>query len=404
MNQLDWTTNFKVTATYPAADGSYLNGPWPFASRAGAQPDSILVGETSIDETSHQITLLTADLVVQSTLPMGGNQQSMATLDLNGDGLNDLAVGGQSLAGAGVYTNLISLFLNDANGGFMPGALYASETTGAPSSYFGIRDLASGDFYGDGSQQLSVGMVVYTPSVPNGFTRLDLYPLAGDGGLAAPLSPVQVPGEASHWAGDFNGDGKADILFWNQGTPAGAALTVTLSNGGGQFAAPTSGDVAVDGGYYSQGATVVADFNGDGRSDLAIGNPDSTISVEISDNQGTLGPPMTVATQPPADHYYYPSLVAGDFNGDGHQDLLQVNGCCGYLMLFLGVGDGTFLPPIEITAGSSLPAGWSPGLYTYPLATTLDRGNGRPDLALSYSYVVSSRSYQGVALFHNGCK
>ena len=68
-------------------------------------------------------------------------------------------------------------------------------------------------------------------------------------------------------------------------------------------------------------ALVAGDFNGDGRTDLAVANDGSNdVSVLLGNGDGTFQPQVTyaVGTGPAA-------LVAGDFTGDGRTDLAVAN-------------------------------------------------------------------------------
>jgi hypothetical protein len=83
------------------------------------------------------------------------------------------------------------------------------------------------------------------------------------------------------------------------------------------------------------------DFNGDGRWDLVVANQgDNGVSVFLGQSNGTLGLKSDFGTEAS------PSAVAvGDFNGDGKVDLAAVGSCglpCGFTSILLGNGDGTF--------------------------------------------------------------
>ena len=103
-------------------------------------------------------------------------------------------------------------------------------------------------------------------------------------------------------AGDFNGDGRTDLAVANFGSND---VSVLLGNGDGTFQ---------DQVRYAAGtgpSAVAGDFNGDGRTDLAVANDGSNdVSVLLSLN-GTFAAPGRVVNQPPL-----PPLVA-DLNGDG---------------------------------------------------------------------------------------
>ena len=110
--------------------------------------------------------------------------------------------------------------------------------------------------------------------------------------------------------GDFNGDGKSDLVTGDIGNDS---VNVLLSNGNGTFQAKRSFDTGV-----GPWTVVVGDFNGDGKSDLAVAEEVSnTASVLLSNGNGTFQArhSYTTATQP------Y-DVKVGDFNGDGISDLV----------------------------------------------------------------------------------
>ena len=82
------------------------------------------------------------------------------------------------------------------------------------------------------------------------------------------------------------------------------------------------------------GPFVVGDFNNDGLLDI-VATSGTTIQVFLGKGNGTFQPPVNIKT--PA----VSTLVAGDFNGDGNLDLaLLVAGCCRALQLRVLLGDG----------------------------------------------------------------
>ncbi|WP_026260711.1 T9SS type A sorting domain-containing protein [Spirosoma luteum] len=130
--------------------------------------------------------------------------------------------------------------------------------------------------------------------------------------------------------GDFNGDGRADLVAANLNTDR---VSVLLGNGGGGFGAPT--DFAVG---SSPHRIAVADFNADGRADLAVANLASNyISVLLGTGSGGFEPAVsyTVGTSPS-------EVAVGDFNADGKADLAVANYNSSNVSVLLGNGSGGF--------------------------------------------------------------
>ncbi len=111
-------------------------------------------------------------------------------------------------------------------------------------------------------------------------------------------------------AGDFNGDGKTDLAFY--GTPA--ELIVLYNEGGARF--ETSRRFAVGDAVASGTALAVGDLNRDGRDDLALLGPDELVLI-FQGPDGQLGDPERLAHSASK-----PGVVkVADLDGDGGQDL-----------------------------------------------------------------------------------
>lgn len=133
---------------------------------------------------------------------------------------------------------------------------------------------------------------------------------------------------------DFNLDGKPDLATANINP---GNVTILFGNGGGGFTDPGGPPIWVSGVPYQLAA---GDFNRDGKPDLAVvGSTSGNVTILLGDGAGGF-------TQPPGSPFdaagYPHSIAVGDFNLDGKQDLVLGNYSVNGLSLLLGDGNGGF--------------------------------------------------------------
>jgi len=173
---------------------------------------------------------------------------------------------------------------------------------------------------------------------------------------------------------DFNGDGKADLAVANYGYPG--TVSVLLRN-----TSNTGFEPKVDYAVGSSPSSVSADdFNGDGKTDLAVANFGSnTVSVLLRNASNTGFEPKI---DYPTDSYPR-SVNTGDFNGDGKADLAVANQDSGTVSVFLRNTDNSgFEPKVDY----GIPAG-----LTFVSVGDFN-GDGKADLAVANRFSGSSVS------------
>jgi len=284
-----------------------------------------------------------------SSSAVGNGPLATATGDFRGDGITDLVI-------ANGATQSISVLLGKGDGTFLPAKNYSLPSYCAPNY------LAVGDFKKDGKPDVLVlcllgDTIIVLPGVGDGtfgppiITQLPLQTLSGNL-LEGLLIPVAI--------GDFNGDGNADLVLsmGNLEQTSGSTTANSLDLvgaywlegvGDGTFRQPTTPLSVTD-----PLSIVAADFNGDGKPDIAVLSVDSSVGalslvIALGQGDGTFrvanSYPVTVA----------PTITVADVNGDGVPDIVLSGGGSFFsqeasfgLALYIGKGDGSF------TAGQNL--------------------------------------------------
>ncbi len=357
---------------------------------------------------------------------------AITTADFNGDGFADIAI-------ASSQTESIAIYLGNGAGGFtaagtvstpggcLPAYLSSGKFTGAanpdllavcplgpvlilpntgkgtfgaaistllPSSSAWVGNLLFGsihpaivDVNGDG--KLDIAIPTFDPGRFQGYTYL----LLGKGNGSFQTA-IQIPFVGaipmSIAAGDFNGDGKVDLVSLIYDGSANMYLQFAAGKGDGTFVYPTSVQIAPNTGSI----VMAADMNGDGKLDVVVAGSslfpsllnlgkdegDSAVSVYLGDGKGDFSLKFNSV-----EHTYMTGAALADVFGTGHLDLIETevqgdfyigNLPQGYVKVRPSYGDGTFASPIALPISASV--------VPTDVAVADFNKDGRADIAIAY--------------------
>jgi uncharacterized protein (TIGR03437 family) len=285
---------------------------------------------------------LSSPLSLPITLAL--NPQFLIAADLNGDGIQDLAM---SAEGEGC------VWLGNGDGTFRNPIPFAAGTSE-------ITSMAVGDFNGDGKTDLALARRAagsITLMLGNGDGTF------GTGSNLEVSIPSSDPGQAPLGpnvliAADFNGDGTLDLVttFANYQDLAEGGIAILLGNGDGTFETPT----LISAPAFS---LAVADLNGDKIPDLIAGLSGRAagaapgIAVLIGNGDGSFQPSVQILTSPPPAPDGSAGMIdiaVADFNHDGAPDVAFGLSSIG-VAAFLNLAQPP--PPLVVVSAASFAPG-----------------------------------------------
>ena len=256
-----------------------------------------------------------------SGLQFKTNQNALAIVaaDLNGDGFVDLVTQND-------ISDSVGVFLSRDGTGFEPPTDYAVDNP---------AQVAAGDVNQDGHQDLAVVSRNGNVSILLGDGT---GALVNSGNFATGTTPVDVE------VVDVNADGNLDLVVANE---SDGTVSVMSGNGTGTFAEPRTDLSAIPFVKY----LAVGDLNRDGRIDIVAANDRSTEGLVVFVNQGDGNFETTIMDSPERTE----NVELGDVTGDGIIDILTGDSS---LLVFPGIGDGTFAAPTATTVNGTTGTTW----------------------------------------------
>ncbi|CAF1447943.1 unnamed protein product [Rotaria sp. Silwood1] len=237
------------------------------------------------------------------------------TADFNKDKQLDLAFTSENKA-------YVYLLFGHGNGTFRPVvSIFLGNKTNA-------RGIVAFDFNGDNHLDIAVAhpsnsiIIVLLGNNNGSFSTRTTYYTGRNGNP----SSVAIT--------DFNGDGYQDIVYNNI---MSRNIGVLLGRGDGNFEQQKT---SFTGGFYYSSFIAVGDFNSDNRPDVVTSyNAGNSLGVLLGYGNGIMGP---VAKFRVGNRTNYPRIAVGDFNNDGHSDIVVNSILRSVIYILVGYGDGNF--------------------------------------------------------------
>ena len=284
------------------------------------------------------------NFTVSQSLTLSNSCAALVVGDVNLDGHQDVVIG-TSVVPNNIFMNLFQTFYGDGTGKLsttpvtQQNVVLDAPSAGTAYTNCALTDMTGGNFFLDGQFSLLANSTCYGPNETNQGNLPGTTFLArgeGNGQFLLSQSHTQAESVSDAVTADVNSDGRPDATFFSvNNTPPASNLYYGQNNGSGSLAySILNSNIAAGGGPAPVQFTgdAVADLNGDGINDLAAvyytagANPSVPampyISILNGSKTGTLTESQHFLID--ANAFYVSDIAAGDFNGDGKQDLAVI--------------------------------------------------------------------------------
>jgi hypothetical protein len=302
---------------------------------------------------------------------------SLDAADIDGDGDLDVVSSASSIAAVGVtvtvqknngngtFTNGVAYSIRgggvqakfrDLNGDGKPDLLFATAISTPPYDFhtainngdgtFGPRqtwsmnacgwnDIEAVDLDNDGDRDVIITEWLGCINVPNSARRIYISKNNGSGVFGAPLIKIVNPFPGTITTGDFNEDGKMDLV-----TGQSTGIDLHRGTGTGDLLAPVS--------FTTQKPPfdiIAKDFNNDGHLDVAACTEydNEGMSVWLGNGNGTFQPAQNYDGAYSPDLRNESGITSGDVDNDGDIDIMVGNAASNDVSTYLNKGNGTFI-------------------------------------------------------------
>jgi hypothetical protein len=301
---------------------------------------------------------------------------SLNAADIDGDGDLDVVSSASSIAGIGVTVTVqknngsgkftpgtsysirgggVQAKFRDLNGDGKPDLLFATAIDSPPYDFhtainngdgtFGPRqtwsmnacgwsDIEAVDLDNDGDRDVVITEWLGCQNVNNSARRIFISKNNGNGTFKAPLIKLVNPFPSCIATGDFNKDGKIDLV-----TGQSLSIDLHLGTGTGDLQPPVS--FKLDKSPYD---IIATDFNGDGNLDVATCTEYNSegMSVLLGNGNGTFKSAQNYDGAYSPDLRNESGITSGDVDGDGDVDIIVGNAGSNDISIYLNKGNGTF--------------------------------------------------------------